>query len=174
MGRKITPKVYAELIQEARRAIPGVAITTDIITGFPGETDTEFIESRDFVRELNFANGHVFTYSPRPGTAAINLPDQIPSKVAKQRNARMRQIFQKGADTFRQKQVGSNLNVLWERATPTEEGQWQLSGLTDNYLRVRGISTSPSRNQIMDVHIMSVEQDGLTGEIAVDTPWGED
>jgi threonylcarbamoyladenosine tRNA methylthiotransferase MtaB len=116
----------------------------------------------------------VFTYSPRPGTAAINLPDQIPSKVAKQRNARMRQIFQKGADTFRQKQVGSNLNVLWERATPTEEGQWQLSGLTDNYLRVRGISTSPSRNQIMDVHIMSVEQDGLTGEIAVDTPWGED
>ncbi len=174
MGRKITPNVYAELIQEARRVIPGMAITTDIITGFPGETDAEFIESREFVRELNFANGHVFTYSPRPGTAAINLPDKIPSKVAKQRNARMRQIFQKGADTFRQKQVGSNLNVLWEKVTPTEEGRWQLSGLSDNYLRVRCISTSPSRNQIMDVHIMSVEQDGLTGEIAADTPWGVD
>ncbi len=72
MGRKISPEAFAELVGEARRAIPGVAITTDIITGFPGETEAEFAESSEFVSELNFANGHVFTFSPRPGTAAIN------------------------------------------------------------------------------------------------------
>jgi threonylcarbamoyladenosine tRNA methylthiotransferase MtaB len=169
MGRKISPAAFAELVREARGAIPGVAITTDIITGFPGETEAEFAESSKFVRELNFANGHVFTFSPRPGTAAINLPDKVPSKVAKQRNGRMRQILQQSADNYRQKHVGCNVHVLWEKATPTEEGKWQLSGLSNNYLRVRCISTSPCRNQIMDVHITRVEQDGLAGEISTDT-----
>jgi threonylcarbamoyladenosine tRNA methylthiotransferase MtaB len=169
MGRKIKPEAYAELIREARSAIPDVAITTDIITGFPGETEAEFSRSGEFVSEMDFANGHVFTFSPRPGTAAINLPDKIPSKIAKQRNASMRQIFQQSASVYREKHVCLNLRVLWEKAIPIEDGQWQLSGLSDNYLRVRSITTTPCRNQIMNVHINSAEGDGLAGDISPDS-----
>ena len=100
MGRKISPQEYAGLIREARSAIPDVAITTDIITGFPGETEAEFSESIEFIRELNFANGHVFTFSARPGTAAMNLPDKVPSGLARQRNARMRQVFKESAAKY--------------------------------------------------------------------------
>jgi threonylcarbamoyladenosine tRNA methylthiotransferase MtaB len=166
MGRKISPKAYAEVMREARSAIPGVAITTDIITGFPGETEAEFTESSEFVRAMNFANGHVFTFSPRPGTAAIHLMDKIPSKVGKQRNALMRQIFQHSANEYRQRFIGEKLSVLWEKAIPANDSQWQLSGLSDNYLRVRTFSTTPCRNQIMDVRIDRSLQDGLAGEIS--------
>jgi threonylcarbamoyladenosine tRNA methylthiotransferase MtaB len=166
MGRKITPEVYAGLIRQARSAIPDVAITTDIITGFPGETEAEFSEGAEFVREMNFANGHVFTFSARPVTAAMSLPDKIPSAVARQRNARMRQIFLDSAAEFREKQIGHNLPVLWEKVTPIAEGQWQLSGLSDNYLRVYSVSSCPCRNQIMRVRITRAEQGGLAGEIS--------
>lgn len=166
MGRKISPGTYAELIKAARSTIHELAITTDIITGFPGETETEFAESSEFVREMNFSNGHVFTFSPRVGTPAINLPNKIPSKIARQRNATMRQILQQSAKEYREKQVGRNLQVLWEKVCPINDGQWQLSGLSDNYLRVRTISTSPCRNQITEVHISTAENDGLAGEIS--------
>ncbi len=165
MGRKITPQAYAELIRQARRAIPDVAITTDIITGFPGETEEEFKESREFVQEMDFAGGHVFTYSPRPGTAAVNLTDPINSSVAKQRNAVMRQTFKVSAATYRMKHLNLDLRVLWEKATPIGGQQWRLSGLSDNYMRVEAISGSACRNQIMDVHITSLLPDGLLGEI---------
>jgi len=165
MGRKVTPQAYADLILLARAAIPNVAITTDIITGFPGETEDEFAESAEFVNAMNFANGHVFTFSPRPGTMAMNLPNQIISSVAKQRNATMRQIFQRSASAFRQQHLQHDLHVLWEKASPINDHYWELSGLSDNYLRVRATSASPSRNQIMDVHITGEEQDGLVGEI---------
>lgn len=169
MGRKITPEAYAELIGEARRAIPDVAITTDIITGFPGETQAEFSESSEFIHEMNFANGHVFTFSARPGTAANHLPDKILSKVAKERNTTMRQIFQQSAYVYRERFIGQRLGVLWEKALPIEAGQWQLSGLSDNYLRVKSMSAIPCRNQIMDVVVSRAEGDGLFGDISQDS-----
>jgi threonylcarbamoyladenosine tRNA methylthiotransferase MtaB len=165
MGRKITPQAYAEQIRQARLAIPGVAITTDIITGFPGETEDEFSESAEFVKEMKFTNGHVFTFSPRPGTVAINLPNKIYSSVAKRRNASMRQIFKQSAAEYRTQHLNQDLHVLWEKASPINDHQWQLSGYSDNYLRVRTLSNSPCRNQIMDIHITSLEPDGLVGEI---------
>ena len=165
MGRKDTPDTYSNLIHQARLAIPGVAITTDIITGFPGETEVEFSESAEFVREMSFANGHVFTFSVRPGTAAENLPDKIPASVAKQRNTIMRQILLQSASEYREKHLNQDLHVLWEKAIAINDHQWQLSGLSDNYLRVRASFSSSCRNQMMDVHIASVEPDGLVGEI---------
>ncbi len=82
MARKTTPESFAELVAAARLAIPDIAITTDIITGFPGESEVEFQESLAFVRQMHFAGGHVFTYSARPGTAAARLPDQVPHCLA--------------------------------------------------------------------------------------------
>jgi threonylcarbamoyladenosine tRNA methylthiotransferase MtaB len=165
MGRKVTLESFADLIHQARIEIPDVAITTDIITGFPGETEDEFSESAAFVNEMNFANGHVFTFSPRPGTPAVNLTDQIPINIGRQRNASMRQIFQRSASAYRLQHLQSDLSVLWEKASPINDHQWKLSGLSDNYLRVHTIFSSPCRNQVMDVHITGVEQDGVVGEI---------
>jgi threonylcarbamoyladenosine tRNA methylthiotransferase MtaB len=166
MGRKISPDTYANLIAVARAAIPDVAITTDIITGFPGETEAEFSESEAFVKEMNFTNGHVFTYSARPGTPAARLPDQVPHTLRKQRNAKMRQILADGAHAYQQQHLEQELEVLWESATPLSASQWELSGLSDNYLRVTALSASPCRNQIMRVHITGITQDGLVGEIS--------
>lgn len=165
MGRRITPAAFANLIHQARSFIPGIAITTDIITGFPGETETEFSESLDFVREMDFSNGHVFTYSARPGTVAASLPDQVPHAISKERNARMREIFLKSSLTYQEKYLGHNLQVLWEKLTPVNGALWKLSGLTDNYLRVFAKSTSPCYNQIMNVHITGIDHGELVGEI---------
>ena len=169
MGRKITPEAYAALINEARSAIPDVAITTDIITGFPGETQAEFSESRDFIDAMSFANGHVFTFSARPGTAANHLADKIPAKVAKQRNAVIRLIFQQSASVYRGKHISQKLSVLWEKAAPLDKGRWQLSGWSDNYIRVRAIGSCACRNHIMDVGISRSEGDELIGDITQDS-----
>ena len=118
MGRKITPHSYAHLLQQARNAIPGVSITTDIITGFPGETEQEFVESASFIMDMDFARGHVFTYSARPGTAAAELPDQVPIKISKQRSAQIREILSNSSSKYLEKHIGHNLSVLWEKASP--------------------------------------------------------
>ncbi|NJD58579.1 MAG: tRNA (N(6)-L-threonylcarbamoyladenosine(37)-C(2))-methylthiotransferase MtaB [Anaerolineales bacterium] len=165
MGRKINPQAYSELVHQARQAVPGIAITTDIITGFPGESENEFSESLHFVDELKFAGGHVFTYSPRPGTAAAGLPDQVPIKFAKERNVLMRKVLQEGASEFCAQHLGQVVSVLWEKATPISEERWQLSGLSDNYLRVHAAHNAPTTNLIMKVKVVGIEQQGLSGEI---------
>ena len=165
MGRRITPEAYANLLQQARAIIPDVAITTDIITGFPGESEIEFAESAAFIESMDFANGHVFTFSARPGTVAEHLPGQIPHQTAKLRNARIREIFQESASRYQARQLGKHLPVLWEKATPTTGGFWELSGLSDNYLRVRANSPVPIRNVVTDVQITGFINGELVGEI---------
>ena len=165
MGRRITPQAYLDLVSQASATIPGVAITTDIITGFPGETEAEFSESAAFVKQMAYAGGHVFTYSDRPGTAAARLPDQIQHSISKQRNARMREILQESSSTFREFHLGQDLRVLWEKATPVDVNQWELSGLTDNYMRVSAILPSPCNNQVMNIHITGIKPGGLVGEV---------
>ncbi|MFZ2097487.1 MAG: MiaB/RimO family radical SAM methylthiotransferase [Anaerolineales bacterium] len=165
MGRKITPEVYANLINQARTAIPAVSITTDIITGFPGETEEEFSESAAFVTDMKFSSGHVFTFSPRPGTAAFSLPDQINPLISKHRNAIMHQILEESSESYRHQYLNQQLSVLWEKASPTDDHLWELSGLSDNYLRVRAPFPSPCRNQIMNVRVTAVESNGLLGII---------
>lgn len=165
MGRKINPRTYADLMDLARQYVPGISITTDIITGFPGETEHEFQESMSFIAQMDFSGGHVFTFSPRPGTAAMNLPGQISPIISRQRNYAVRQVFQRSASVYAQRHVGQILPVLWEKAIPSNDQQWLLSGLSDNYLRVRAASFTPCRNQIMSVKILTSELDGLQGEI---------
>ena len=165
MGRKGTPASYAHLVTQARQLLPGVSITTDIITGFPGETQAEFDESLAFVQQMGFAGGHVFTYSPRPGTAAVKLSGQVNPAISKRRNAIMRQAFQQAALSFQLLHVGHDLPVLWEKATPISSYQWRLSGLSDNYLRVHAFSGTPCLNQVNTVSLTALGQDGLFGEI---------
>ncbi|HIE57656.1 MAG TPA: MiaB/RimO family radical SAM methylthiotransferase [Anaerolineales bacterium] len=163
MARKTTPDDFAHLMEAARRNIPGVAITTDIITGFPGEGKAEFAESLDFVRQMNFAGGHVFTYSPRPGTAAARMKNQVPMPVRKERNAQMRAIFEASAAAYRRQFVGQTLDVLWESAAPLD-GNWQLSGLSDNYLRITAAAPENRWNHINAVRLTGTQGGGMAGE----------
>ena len=165
MRRRITPEAYASLIGNARAAIPGVAITTDIITGFPSENEAEFEESLEFVRRMQFADGHVFTFSARPGTAAAEMPDQVPFAVRKVRNARMRSALDESAQRYQASFVGQELPVLWESAAALGPEGWEMSGLTGNYLRVSARAPRHLWNQITPVRLTGISAHGLQGQV---------
>ncbi len=165
MARKTTPQNFASLVEAARAQIPGVAITTDIITGFPGEHEAEFQESLEFVRSMHFAGGHVFTYSARPGTAAASFPGQVPLKLRKQRSHEVRSVLETASQEYRVKFIGECLPVLWENATALGPGGWEYSGLTGNYLRVSATSTSQLWNTITPTQIISLTAEGVKGLI---------
>lgn len=135
MARRTEQSSFRRLVAAARDRVPDLSVTTDIIVGFPGETDAEFEESIAFVEEMAFAKLHVFRYSPRELTAAASMPGQVDPRVAQERSSRMHEL---GADLeagFRRRYLGRTVPVLWESAEPRPEGlQW--SGLTGNYVRV--------------------------------------
>ncbi|HJR80903.1 MAG TPA: MiaB/RimO family radical SAM methylthiotransferase [Anaerolineales bacterium] len=163
MARKTTPDSFRELVIAARTAIPDVAITTDIIAGFPGETEDEFAESLAFVREMNFAGGHVFTYSPRPGTGAAKMKGQVKPEIRKQRNHILHDALEESARAYRQKFLGQILSVLWESVSEVGDWGWQMEGLTENYLRVQAFAPSPRWNQIDKLKLIAEVGDKLTG-----------
>ena len=167
MGRPITAAGYADLINGIRKAIPDVALTTDVIAGFPGETEDDFQATRAFIQRIGFAGGHVFTYSPRPGTAAYKMKDRLVPSLAKARNADLRQIFQELGRTYRNLFVGEDLSVLWESSEPLENSGWRISGLTSNYLRVYAESEVDRWNEVSRVKItgQNAKRNGLNGRI---------
>ncbi|MGB9522020.1 MAG: MiaB/RimO family radical SAM methylthiotransferase, partial [Anaerolineales bacterium] len=165
MGRNTTPLAYSELVANARQIIPGVAITTDIIVAFPGENDNEFAESLAFIRDMAFASGHVFTYSPRPGTPAARMKNQVNPIEGKRRNALVREVLHQSESHYRRSFIGSTLSVLWESIKSVGPDGWQLSGLTGNYLRVNAYASQPLWNQISLVKIEKEENGELSGTI---------
>jgi threonylcarbamoyladenosine tRNA methylthiotransferase MtaB len=165
MARKTTPASFRELVSAARAAIPDVAITTDIIAGFPGETDDEFAESLAFVHEMNFAGGHVFTYSSRPGTGASRMKGQVNPKISKKRNHILHEALEESAKSYRQQFIGQTLSVLWESVSEMGDAGWQMEGLTGNYLRVNAFASSPRWNEMDQVRINQSDSSHITGVI---------
>jgi len=165
MARKTTPEAFRSLVSAARRAIPEVAITTDLIAGFPGETEAEFAESLAFVQEMDFAGGHVFTFSPRPATPAARMKGQIPLPLRKERNRILHQALLESARSYRRQFIGRKLSVLWEATCGVNEQGWQMEGLTENYLRVTAWAPTPRWNQIDEVEVLELSRDGLMGNM---------
>lgn len=164
MGRRYDPAGFAALVEAARGAIPGLAVTSDVIVGFPGETEAEFEESLSFVRAMGLARLHVFPYSPRPGTPAAGMPGQVPPAVKAARAARMRQAGTAAGQAFAHQFLGQTARVLWESARPGDTGPvW--SGLTDNYLRVKAVHAGDLRNTFGLVRLARPTAGGLWGEI---------
>ncbi len=161
MARKTTPASFRELAAAARSIVPDAAITTDVIAGFPGETQSEFAESLDFVREMNFAGGHPFTYSPRPGTAAMRLAGQLRPEIRKERSAALREALEESARSYRQKFIGQTLSVLWESSTQLSNAGWEMEGWSENYLRVKTIAPRPLWNEISSVKLNAIERDAI-------------
>lgn len=168
MGRPISPQKYASVVHQAREKIPSIAITTDIIVGFPGETENEFHETLTFIKEIRFAQAHVFVFSPRPGTSAIRLPNKIPRNISRQRSKQIREVIKQSAKAYRKRFIGEDLVVLWETATPLDENKWEMRGITDNYLRVRSLAHHNFWNQLTPVRILSCENEELQAEILAD------
>ena len=139
--------------------------TTDVIAGFPGESEAEFAGTLDFIRGMEFAGGHVFNYSARPGTPAARLSRQVPLAVRRERSTRLREVFEAAARAYRERFLGRTLPVLWEATDQLSDRGWRLEGLTDNYLRVTAFAPQPLWNVISPVEITGLEADGLSGVI---------
>lgn len=159
------PLLSRDLVTATRQIMPEVAITTDIIAGFPGETADGFAESLAFVKEMNFAGGHAFSYSPRPGTGAARMKEQVRPDVRKERNAIYRAAFEKSANAYRQKFIGKTLPVLWESMAQLDEHGWQMEGHTGNYLRVKAVVPAPRWNEMDDVELIENIFGVVRGEI---------
>ena len=135
MARRTDQTSFRTLVRQAREAVPELSITTDIIVGFPGESDMEFETSFSFVEEMKFSKLHVFRYSPREGTVAAMMPGQVLPRIVQERSNRMQALGAVYEADFKARFIGRTVPVLWESAEPRPECvRW--SGLTGNYIRV--------------------------------------
>src|ERR1022692_1519571 len=152
MHRKYRPRHYADRVQKARALMPDAGIGADVMVGFPGETDAEFEESRQFMAAMPFTYLHVFTYSERPGTPAAEQAVQVPMAVRKERNRVLRELAAAKNLAFRQRMVGRTLSAV----TLAETG----IALTENYLKVE-LAAAREPNALIDVPIGGVTKAGL-------------
>jgi len=156
MNRHYTTKQYESIAQNLRNISPNVALTTDIIVGFPGETEQEFNESLSFVKKMAFSRIHVFEYSKRDGTPAATMPDQVPEYVKSARSKQMRELAAQLQLNFHNSQVGKTMPVLFESNN---------KGYTTNYCPVQ-VTTQNLTNVLCDVEITAATHDGLLGKIS--------
>lgn len=159
MKRKYTTEEYMESLERLRNAFPGCAITTDMIVGFPSETEEEFEKSLSFIRECQFADMHIFPYSKRPGTPAAAMPGQLPNAVKEERSRRAIAMAQEMSETYRRSLTGTVQAVLVEGM----EGEHSV-GHAMNYVKIYIPGAYP-RNEIQTVAVKSLYGDGVTGEV---------
>jgi threonylcarbamoyladenosine tRNA methylthiotransferase MtaB len=152
MKRRYRARHYRDRIEQAFRALPDAAFGADVMVGFPGETDAEFEESRQFIASLPFTYLHVFTYSERPGTPAAEMPGRVPMPVRKHRNRVLRELAATRNLEFRQRMIGRTLPAV----TLEEDG----IALSDNYLKIRMATRRPPNTNV-SLRIGSVTQSGL-------------
>jgi len=163
MRRRYSLDDYQKAVNSIRQAISDVAITADVMVGFPGESDEEFEQSYRFCRQAGFANMHVFPFSPRPGTEAAKMPNQVEDQLRKERAQRMLELSRSLRYSFCQQRQGRTVWVLWEKETNPGSGIY--SGLTDNYIRVFAQSEKPLTNKIASAKLARFHDQGMWGEL---------
>jgi len=160
MNRRYSTANYAAAVAELRKNFPDIAITTDIIVGFPGETDEDFAQSLEFVRQQQFSRLHVFQYSPKVGTVAATMPNQISSEAKAERAQRMIALGNQLANNFATQFVNKTLDVLYESEIDT--GIYE--GYSDNYISVRTQCHHDIRNSIIPTTISHTEGETAYGK----------
>jgi threonylcarbamoyladenosine tRNA methylthiotransferase MtaB len=135
MKRNYNSRFYEDLLEHISKQVPGIALGADIIVGYPGEGDKEFQNTMRIVERSPLTHLHVFSYSPRPGTPAAEMKDQVPEQIKKERSAALRELGMKKNLLFRKMHQGSELDVIIEDKIDRDTGL--LTGLTDNYIRVK-------------------------------------
>ncbi len=154
MNRKYTKQIFLETVERLKQAKPDFTVTTDIIVGFPGETEADFEETLDVVRAVKFAKIHVFPYSVRARTRAALYPNQVPKPVIEERKQRLLRLSEQTAFELRQQFVGRTMDVL------LEEGQ---EGHTDNFLKVLVPNTTHQKNDLVRCVLTENTPEGLIG-----------
>ena len=163
MNRHYTPSTFKKLILNIKRKNPEAAIGIDIIAGFPGEDDQAFNNSYSLIEELPASYLHVFPFSPRKGTPAAGFPDQVDTKIIKERASRLRELGKKKKNLFYQSCLGKEYSVLtegWE-----SEDNKIIKGLSDNYLKVLLHSEKLIKNEILQVKAEKHKKDYIFGEV---------
>jgi threonylcarbamoyladenosine tRNA methylthiotransferase MtaB len=159
MGRKYTSAEFLDAVERARRVLENPAITTDVIVGFPGETNEEFEQTFEFCKRIGFAGMHIFTFSPRPGTRAAEMPDPVPSAVAHERHQRLSALAQEMTAAFNRTFIGNTVNVLVER-----QDNHTSEGVTERYIPARFQCSKKLRGEVIPIRVLSASADGLNGE----------
>ena len=164
MNRKYTKEHYLELVDKIRTAVPDIAITTDIIVGFPGETEEDYISSREFVKKVKFAELHVFKYSKRDGTVAAKMPNQIDEKIKTLRSEDLIKTGEELTKEFRQAKIGQDTTVLFEEKILLDNKEYWV-GHTVDYIKIAVPEKENLEGQIRKVNV----KDFLTNEIMLAT-----
>ena len=161
MHRPYDTARFQALLKDIRAQVPDVAITTDIIVGFPGETEEDFATTLEFARQCGFAKMHIFPYSKRKGTPAESMPDQVDEAVKSERAARLAAVDEELHQEMLQSMLGKTEEVLFEQ--PVDVGY--MEGLCGPYLRVVVPASPELAGEICQVKITGVQDDWLRGEI---------
>ncbi len=171
MARRTTQAQFRALIGAARAQIADPCITTDLIVGFPGETDDEFAISAAFVESLDFAGLHVFRYSKRPGTGAARMRGHVSKAIKKARSARMIALAESMQQRYAERFSGTTRPVLWEHVAGATEDGFINVGYTDNYIRVSCVHPRPLTGQIIPAQLTWYDQDRgqMRGEAVLST-----
>ncbi|CUS03649.2 MiaB-like tRNA modifying enzyme [Candidatus Promineifilum breve] len=165
MARRTSRAAFRALAAAARAAIPDLNLSTDLIAGFPGETEDEFSETLAYVAEIDFARLHVFSYSPRPGTAAARLPGQVAGPVKRERTARLIELGERLSLAFHRRYEGTIRPVLWESVVGAEPAGLRWAGYTDNYIRVMGVGPADLMRRVTLVRLSDARSQEMRGEI---------
>jgi threonylcarbamoyladenosine tRNA methylthiotransferase MtaB len=165
MARRTTRAAFRALADEARAAIPDLNLSTDLIAGFPGETDEEFAETLEYVESLAFGRLHVFSYSPRPGTAAAKMSPQLPGPVKKARAGQLIALGERLSTDFHARYHSTTRPVLWEMATGAEPDGLRWVGYSDNYIRVTAVGPADLMNRVTSVRLSGPRAEGMAGVI---------
>jgi threonylcarbamoyladenosine tRNA methylthiotransferase MtaB len=161
MNRRYTTESYMESVRLLRSAFPGASLTTDIIAGFPGETDAEFEQTRILAEHIGFAKIHVFPFSPKKGTIAADMPGQVNAAVKSERSRVLQSLSEHSSQAFMRSLIGGDLFVLFERLCGSEI----YEGHAANYIKTRAGSASCIINQIRAIHVECVQTDYVFGTI---------
>ncbi len=162
MNRRYSVEGYREFVEDVARRVPEVGLGTDLIVGFPGETEESFDRTEKLLEELPLSYFHVFSYSKRYGTRAAREDGHVAPEVIKERSRRLRTLSRRKRRAFAERYIGRPVEVLFEQQD--ENGLW--TGLTDNYLRISVVSSRPLRNTFADVVLQEVTDDIALGVLA--------
>ena len=163
MNRKYTTEEYLSVVRKLRETFPDVAITTDLIVGFPGETEEEFQCTADFVKKVDFSAMHIFKFSPREGTPAAKHKDQVAPQIKEKRSKIITAIAKEQEEDFKNRFLNQTMMVLFEQKINEQSNAYE--GLTDNYIRVVAESEADVKGKLLPVKLVALKDDYLEGNI---------
>jgi threonylcarbamoyladenosine tRNA methylthiotransferase MtaB len=156
MKRRYLREVYTERVNKIREVMPYACIGVDVSVGYPGETDENFLETYNFLNEMDISYLHVFTYSERDNTEAAELPDVVPMNVRNKRSKMLRGLSVKKRRAFYESQIGTNRTVLFE----SENKEGYIYGFTENYVKVKTPWNPELANTLHEINLTKIDEDG--------------